>query len=198
MKIKLLSLIIVCLAVVSCQSTMMKTTANQTLSVPSQETSRLIFLRTSFVGSAIQSSVFDITGGQIKFIGIVSAKTRVVYDGPAGKRMFMVIAENADFMAADMQGGKTYYTIVIPRFGVMKARFSLLPVRKTSGKHNLNSPTIKSGMKHPIVENKPESLQWYEKNKAGISAKYKRYWKKWVAKPGADKAQRTLFASDGI
>jgi len=199
MKIKLIGLFVLSLSLVACQSTMTRQADNQTLLNPNGSHSRMIFMRTTMFGGAIQSSVYDVTDGEIKFIGIVSAKTRLIYDVPPGNYMFMVVAENADFMAAEMVGGKTYRSIITPRYGIWKARFSLHPVRKDgSSKHSLHAKHIQSGNKHPIVVNKPEAQQWFKRNKQNIHSKYSRYWPKWVAKPEPHKAKRTVFASDGI
>ena len=198
MKLKLLTIFLVSLVIVSCQSTLTKPAANQTLSVIADNTARMVFIRPSMYGGAIQSSVFDITGGRVEFIGIVSAKTRVIYNSKPGKRMFMVLGESADFMAANMTAGKTYYSLVASRPGVWKARFSLLPVRKdVSNKHNFAAAHVKKGLKQPIIENTEKSQAWFQANKVSITQKYSQYWPKWLAKSQSDKAKRTVFASDG-
>ena len=61
---------------------------------------QVIFMRPSFFGGAIQSSVFDATDNKDELIGIVSAGTKVRYVTQSGEHLFMVIGENADFMRA--------------------------------------------------------------------------------------------------
>src|SRR5690348_12397408 len=108
---------------------------------PEEGKALVVFMRPSMLGFAIQSSVYDTHGAGNEFIGIVSAKTKVAYQAAPGNHLFMVIGENADFMNADLQAGKTYYVLVSPRMGAWKARFSLLPIHDdASAKYNTQSP----------------------------------------------------------
>ena len=45
------------------------------------------------------------------FIGILSGKTKVAHLTEPGEKLFMVIGENADFMKATLEAGKTYYAL---------------------------------------------------------------------------------------
>jgi hypothetical protein len=75
---------------------------NQTLSPPSSQTSRVVFLRPSMFGYAISAVVFDVTNeADPKLLGISSASSKMVYDVPPGPRRFMVYSEAADFMDAN-------------------------------------------------------------------------------------------------
>jgi hypothetical protein len=97
---------------------------------PGPGSALIVFMRPSNYGAAAQSSVFDITSGEPVLVGIVSADTKVAYETGPGNHRFMVVAESADFMEAEVDAGKTYYTIVDPRLGVFLARFSLRPVQR--------------------------------------------------------------------
>jgi len=88
----------------------------------------VVFLRPSSLGFAIASSVYELKAGGDAFVGIVPAKRKLVYVTDPGSTRFMVVSEAADFMAAELEGGKTYYALVTPRMGAWKARFSLRPV----------------------------------------------------------------------
>src|SRR3954466_9873239 len=81
----------------------------------------IVFMRSSFMGSAISASVFDVSQGSSKFIGIVQNGTKVAYSVPPGEHVFMVASESADFMKATLLPGKTYYALVTPRVGAWKA-----------------------------------------------------------------------------
>ena len=115
-----------------CQSSMM-VKAGDSEPMPAPGKALVVFLRPSSFGGAIQSSVYDTHEGEDTFIGIVSAETKVAYEAEPGDHLFMVVAENADFMIAHLDAGKTYYALVSPRMGLWKARFSLLPIHNRVG-----------------------------------------------------------------
>ena len=159
-----------------------------------QGESMVVFMRSSFVGSAISASVFDVSGPESKFIGIVNNGTKVGYPVAPGKYTFMVVSESADFMQATVLGGKTYYAMVTPRIGMWKARFSFRPVRQNelSGSEfgGWNSGT-------QFVVNSPETLNWASSNAADVASKRNQYWSEWSAKPEPERAAQTLNAEDG-
>ncbi len=121
----------------------------------------VIFMRPSGFGFAIQSSVFDITDGEPEFLGIVSAKTKIAHNADPGKHRYMVIGENAGFLEADLLADRTYYSLVTPRMGVWKARFSLKPVHK----FDLTSAEFAQWYDDTRwVENTPTSLTWAQEH----------------------------------
>ena len=150
----------------------------------------MVFMRPSAFGGAIQSSVFDVTGEKLEFVGIVSAKTKVAYQLPPGDHHFMVIGENADFMGAAVEPGKIYYALVTPRMGIWKARFSLKPLTK----EQLGTEQFTAWYDDcRWVENSEQSRQWEKENRLSIMEKRSDYWPKWESKP--DKP--ILRATDG-
>jgi hypothetical protein len=159
-----------------------------------QGESMMVFMRSSFVGSAISASVFDVSGPETKFIGIVNNGTKIAYPVKPGKHVFMVVSEAADFLEADVAAGKTYYAMVTPRMGMWKARFSFRPVRQNelSGSEfaGWNSGT------HFVV-NSPDTLNWATSNAADVMSKRTQYWPEWSSKPAADRATQTLNQEDG-
>lgn len=160
---------------------------------------KIVFLRHSFVGSAISASVFDVTAEQEKFIGIHENATRIEYLVPPGDHLFMVVGESADFMAASVEAGKTYHAITTPRMGVWKARFSLMPVRTSgSGEFTTTSSDFKTWIADPLVEVGPEAEKWYQENRQSIVDKRKEYIVKWNEKSAEDKAERSLTKADGM
>jgi hypothetical protein len=159
-----------------------------------QGESMVVFMRSTFVGSAISASVFDVSGPETKFIGIVNNGTKIAYPVKAGAHSFMVVSESADFMQATVLPGRTYYALVAPRMGMWKARFSFRPVRQNelSGSEfsGWNSAT------HFVV-NSPESQNWAAQNAADIASKRNQYWSEWNNKPASDRASQTLNPDDG-
>jgi hypothetical protein len=163
-------------------------------SAPAPGGSVIVFMRPSFVGGAIQSSVFDIRPDGDKFVGIVSSKTKVAYPTEPGQHLFMVIGENADFMRANLAPGKMYYALVTPRMGWWKARFSLRPVHRDEiGSEDFNGWDEAT----QFVENTEASRQWAQENWASIQDKKADYMRKWDQKSEADKSELTLQAHDG-
>jgi hypothetical protein len=161
---------------------------------------QIVFLRPSSYGGAIQSSVYHIKDGKEEFIGIVSTGTKVAYNVPPGEHLFMVIAENADFMIANMLPNKTYYALVSPRMGVWKARFSLLPIHNDpAAKYNLNGDDFIKWMgSTKFVELVESGRQWYRENAADVAEKRAGYMVKWNRMLPVDKANLILHEKDGV
>jgi len=160
----------------------------------------VVFMRPSRYGGAIQSSVYDTSSASDTFIGIVSSGTKVAYQADPGHHLFMVQGENADFMNADLDAGKTYYVLVSPRMGMWKARFSLLPIHNdTAAKYSLKSPNFQKWQADTqFVDKSATADAWYQAHAADISAKRVEYMTKWSAATEQQKAELTLRADDGI
>lgn len=197
--VRLLLAGVVVFGLAGCQSTLMtKSGSSQETVAPNEAT--VIFLRPSSVGGAVQSSVYDVTGGATRFGGIVSAKTQVAMHVEPGPHLLMVQAENADFMNATLDAGKTYYVLIKPRMGMWKARFSLIPIHNDpSAKYNLQSTDFakwKSASTPVYVS--PAAQAWYSQHQSDIEAKRVDYMKKWDRMAPADKTVLTLHTQDGI
>jgi hypothetical protein len=174
---------------------MMQATAPQEAPAAKADEAMVVFMRSSFVGSAIAASVFDVTdSGEPRFIGIVSNGTKVGYPVKPGEHTFMVVSEAADFLQAQVAPGRTYYVMVTPRMGMWKARFSLRPVRGSelggSEFAGWNSGT-------QYVSNTAQSMNWAASNAADISQKRTSYWREWSSKPADQRASQTLNPEDG-
>ncbi|WP_216844781.1 hypothetical protein [Rhodanobacter sp. L36] len=182
-----------------CQSSLM---VKSTGAAPTPEPGKamVVFMRPSMFGGAIQSSVYDTHAKSDNFIGIVSTKTKIAYQAEPGDHLFMVVAENADFMIAHLDAGKTYYALVSPRMGVWKARFSLLPIHhRSDAKYNSLSPEFRDWMgSTDWITITPAAQQWYQTNAADITARKLDYMHKWDNAEARQKAELTLPADDGI
>ncbi|TQV87849.1 hypothetical protein [Aliikangiella coralliicola] len=184
---------------VGCASNPMQIKTNQTIQKANQNESQVIFMRSSFVGSAINGSLYDIIDGQPKFIGIIANGTKIAYNAKPGKHLFMVVSEAADFLEADLTEGKTYYSLITPRMGFWKARFSMWPIKNDeNAEYSLNSSDFKEWLLDTkLVENSAKSNQWFEKNKNSVHSKYLEYLPVWKEKTPQDRAKRTLHPQDG-
>lgn len=198
MKCLKLAVVVAFLFLQGCASSLMKPAESGALVAPQGENSRIVFLRPSSFGGAIQASLFDVTGGETRFLGVSSTKTKVVHDLPPGRHRFMVVSEAADFMEADLAPGKTYYAVVTPRMGAWKARFSLWPVKASSdNEFNWRNADVAKWIRDAQhVSNTPQGEAWFEANKASIREKQAEYLAVWNQKTAADLAQRTLAQED--
>lgn len=160
----------------------------------------LVVMRPSFYGGAIAASVYDTTGGKTTLVGVLGPKDKIAYSVEPGQRRFMVVAENADFMEATLEPGKTYYAVVRARPGVWKARFSLLPVHATStDEYNLQNPEFqKWNAASEWVERTERADAWFAGNRASIEEKQRGYLVKWDRMAPNDKAELVLHAEDGV
>lgn len=200
MKTKLLLWATAALLLTGCASSKMIDRADQATAVPTVDKAQIIFMRPSAFGGAIQATIFDVSSSDTEFIGIVSTGTQISYMVDPGKHVFMVVSEAADFLEADLVGGKTYYAIVTARMGAWKARFSMSPVRNAAaGGYQYESEKFQGWLKKMrFVENTSESIAWFAANKADIKDKQIRYWEVWQQKTEADLAERTLNPEDGV
>ncbi len=199
MKIRALLLIAIAFVVSGCATSKMIDAPEQQVVTPSADKAQVIFFRSSFVGSAIQASLFDATDGGAEFIGILSNEKKLAYEVDPGEYTFMVVSEAADFMHAELLGGKTYYAIVTPRVGAWRARFSLHPVRNGGpGEFQIDSQDFRDWMSETVfTQNTPESYAWAEESAASVAEKQRRYWEVWQQKSPSDLAERTLNPDDG-
>lgn len=160
----------------------------------------VVFMRSSMVGAAIKTSIYEVTNQETIFIGIMKNKTKINYKTSPGKHTFMVVSEAADFMEADVVADKTYYSMITPRPGAWKARFSMIPV-KNDGTTDFNTSSEKFEkwkMKTEVVSNDDKSEAWYQDHKDSVEEKRAKYWDKWIQKSAVDLAERTLKANDGV
>ncbi|WP_196139450.1 hypothetical protein [Aliikangiella sp. G2MR2-5] len=192
--------VLLLIVLTGCASNPMLVRKGQKIEIAELGKAQVVFMRSSFVGGAINASLYDVTNGDIKFIGIIANDTKIAYSVSPGKHRFMVVSEAADFMEAELAAGKTYYSIVTPRMGFWKARFSMWPIRNDNeSQYNLNSKDFKGWLTGTdLVENSEKSLQWYEKNKVSVANKFAEYLTVWKQKSANDLAERTLNPADGI
>ena len=161
---------------------------NKMINAPTSGKSKIVFMRPSSFGFAIQSSVFKVDNNQQSIVGIVAAKKKVSYELKPGKHLFMVVGESADFMSADLEADKTYYALVTPRMGLWKARFSLAPVSASQ----LNSEKFNSWLNDcQLVEVTSDTQQWANENSESVQSKYNDYYQDWINKEASQRPMLT-------
>ena len=159
-----------------------------------QGESTIVFMRPSALGGVVAASVFDVTGPETKFVGLVNYGTKYAHSVKPGQYTFMVIGESADFMQATVLPDRTYYALVTPRVGVWKARFSFKPIRQ----HELGGAEFVGwSSATAYVTNSPATVNWAVENAGDINSKRTQYWPEWNAKPPHQRASQTLNAEDG-
>ena len=166
---------------------------DQVVAGPEEGKAKVVFMRPSGFGFAIQSSVFLIKEDTPFLVGIVAAKKKVAYQVDPGKHLFMVVGESGDFMSAELAPNKTYYALVTPRMGMWKARFSLKPLHAD----DLDSEKFEEWRKAcEWVEISPASDEWAAENRESIQSKYDEYFSDWMGKEPSDRP--VLLPQDGL
>lgn len=154
---------------------------------PQPDKALVVFMRPSIFGGAIQSTIYD----DQKYIGTVSANTKVAYQATPGEHLFMVIGESADFMRATLKAGYTYYARVAARMGLWKARFSFIPYNGEE-----SEDTLQEWLKDTkLVKVNSAGLNWAVANRSSITSKHDEYLQDWNSKAEEDK--QTLHTSSG-
>ncbi len=188
------------LFLVGCGSTGMKMATNQSINKPQEGKAQVVFMRSSFVGGAIDAAVHEVTNDEPEFIGIMANNRKIAVNVEPGFHRFMVTSEAADFVEANLDAGRTYYVVVTPRMGMWSARFSLWPVKNGKpGKFTTEDKDFRNTLaKTKLVENTDASYAWFNKNLHKIKSKFAEYIEVWKAKSPEDLAERTLVGSDGL
>lgn len=194
-----LLLLVLCSPAAFAKSKLM-TPASEQEPKPAEGKALVVFMRPSFYGGAISSSIYDAPDGGTTFLGVLKYKDKVAVQMDPGVHRLMVIAENADFLDAMFEAGKTYYVLVKARPGVWKARFSLIPVHnKADAEYSLQMPDFAEWTKGTsFVEKTGEADAWYEENKVSVEEKKTDYLVKWNKMLPEERAELVLNAEDGV
>jgi hypothetical protein len=154
------------------------------VSGPQEGKSLVVFLRPSSMAFAIQSVVFEMVDNKPSLVGIVASGKKVAYQVNPGKHLFMVTSESGDFLSADLEKDKTYYTLVTPRMGAWRARFSLKPI--TAGE--LNSTEFNDWLEScEWVETTEDSFIWATSHLSDIQSIFDKNYVRWMEKDPANR-----------
>jgi hypothetical protein len=145
----------------------------------------LVILRSSTIAVVAQANVFDISSGEPRFIGVISAGKKIAYTAPANKVLrFAVGIYNTSFLDAKFDAGKAYYARVRPRFF---GGFTFVPMAG-------DDPTLDSELECcNWVANTPASEQWARDNMAILKKTLVTAIPSWKQR----KKKRTLEPSQG-
>ena len=158
-------------------------------STPKPTEAMVTFIRPTSMYASFSSSVFDITDGTPKLIGILARWKKIGYPVKPGKYRFMVAARGraAGFISADLARGKSYYVRVTPSFWA--GEFSLEPYRRAE----LDTSSFSDDFKNATwVAKTPDAEKWAVNNATSIREKLSRL-PEWLQK--ADR--QSLRPEDG-
>ena len=96
------------------KSNLMSPATNEQSPKLAENTSRIIFYRSSSMGAAIQAPIVEHKNGDINFCGIASYGTKFHYIVTPGKHNFVVGGESSSLLKADIAPNKNYYVKIIP------------------------------------------------------------------------------------
>jgi hypothetical protein len=181
-----------------CASSLMTEAPSQEIRAPAPDKVKVVFMRTSFVASAIGAEIFDVTNGQLNFIGALPKGNKIVYETTPGQKVFMAYGTAADFMLGNLQGGKIYYSIVRPNWGT--GGMIPTPVRADgTSEYNTKSPDFAGWVADTklIVPN-AEAKEWFAKEKPRYQEIYTKYWATFQQKSVSQMDERTLLPHDGL
>ncbi len=106
-----------------------------------------------------------------------------------GAHRYMVVSEAADFLDAELEGGKVYFAEIVPRTGVWRARFSLVPY--PPGHERLRKLEAWLAKSTPVVPGARER-DWAADNAASVAEKRDAYLEKWLRNPDRPRLDRGL------
>lgn len=170
----------------------MRESSTQQISPPAPERAKIVFMRTSMVAGAIGCDLFEVVNGELRFVGQLPTGNKVVYETTPGEKVFMAYGTAADFMLANVTGGKTYYSIVRPNWGT--GGFAPTPIRLGGS----TEPEFQNWLSNTKqIEPQENAKPWFLENKTRFQEIYKDYWSRFERKDTQEKAQRTMLPQDG-
>ncbi len=137
--------------------------------VVSPDKATIVFMRPGkFLGAAVAVPVFEVTGGETRFVGIVDAGGKLAYSVTPGNHTFMTTVFGGDagvrFEKADVQAGKVYYF----RAHIVNNLWGLDPVR---GSELAGKDFVQWDKKTTLIVNSPKTLAWGDANLADAKRK---------------------------
>jgi len=180
-----------------CAGSLMRDASTQEIAAATQGQSKVVFMRSSIVLAAVGCDMFEVVDGELQYIGQLPTGKKLVYETTPGKKVFMAWGTAADFMLADIEGGKTYYSIVRPNWGT--GGFAPTPIRGSSAvEPDLNSAEFQKWLSETQrIEPNEKAQEWFSKNKDRLQGIYADYWSRFEGKTRGEKLQRTLMPQDG-
>ena len=185
----------------ACSANIMVESPSPNVEPPAADKAVIVFMRSSFVASAIDAVLFEVVNGEIELVGGVPNGTKVAHVTEPGEKVYMGagvgMGSGADFMLARVEKGKTYYSILRPNWG--SGAFIPTPI-KTDGTTEFNTDIPEFGKwvnGTRLLSKKPDSDKWFQQHKDKFQKMYERYWEKFNTKTADQIQERTMMPSDG-
>ncbi|WP_261843224.1 hypothetical protein [Aliamphritea ceti] len=195
--IKLTTIAVAVLWLSACSSKVMMKSESPDVVAPPAEKATVVFMRKSIVASAVGVEIFEVVDDELSFVGALPTGDKIAHQTSPGTKVYMAYGAAADFMIANVIGGKTYYSIVRPNWGT--GGFAPTPIRQTTSEYNMQTDDFKSwDSGTALIEKNPTADEWFQQNKAKYQAIYEKYWQRFQSKTPDEKQQRTLMPEDGI
>jgi hypothetical protein len=182
-----------CVMLSGCGATLMRDAPSQEVARAGGGKAKVVFMRSSMVGGAVGCELFEVVNGELRLIGQLPTGNKVAYETTPGKKVFMAYGMSADFMLAELEAGRTYYSIVRPNWGT--SGFAPTPVRAGELKSSETEGMMK-GTKLIEVDAKAADA-WMGENKQRMQGIYAEYWDRFQRKSSQEKLERTLLPKDG-
>lgn len=173
------------------------------LATPSKGFARIIFMRPSNHGPSIDSAVFQVDGDKQEMLGAVAAGKKIAVQVTPGQHRFMVVNQNvrnADFMDANVEGGKTYYVLVSPR-GYPGIFFGLVPLKNSpaDSKFSRNGESFSRwNADTDLMKMTAQGDTWAQENAALIRSMRNSSYAEWVKNPESTTPPKVLAPVDGM
>lgn len=195
---KAFSLVLFCFLVQGCTSSLMTKSPAGDIRTPEENMAIVVFMRSSFVAGGVGVELFEINNGELEFVGSLPNGSKIAHKTQPGNKVYMAYGSAADFMIANVEGNKTYFSIVRPNWGT--GGFAPTPIRNdgSTDYNTANADFKKWKDGTDLLEKKAEAEAWFAKNKHKYQLIYNKYWARFQTKTDDEKASRTLQPSDGV
>lgn len=156
-------------------------------SSPPPDKALVVFLRPTFLGYSVSAALYE----DDTFLGIVMRNSYMEHLTTPGSHTYMVVSGAADFLGADLEGGKIYFVNVVPRLGLMRTRFSLEPITPSGSEWTELPDWLSKSYRATPNE---DGLMWARANDDSVKEKRADYLPEW--EENADRPQ--LRPLDGV
>lgn len=171
----------------------------QTLPAPRADQAQIVFLHPGGGLIALLSHVYELNGEERQYLGTLGAKTKLVYNAPPGRHLFMGNSVGyGHILEANVEAGRRYY--VLMRY-IHGRGYQLRPVRNEGGdpEFTVGNPKFRQWLaESQVVTPTAEARDWQTKYKSFHDDAYARGWKEWQEKRPDQRAELTLNPEDSI
>lgn len=185
-----------------CAANIMLDSPSPEAQAPAADKAVIVFMRSSFVASAVSAVLFEVNNGNLELVGEIPNGRKIAHATDPGEKVYMGVGlspgSSADFMIAKVEKGKTYYSIVRPNWA--SGAFIPTPVR-TDGTSDFNTgiPEFEKWVQETkLIMKGPKAGEWLEANREKYNKVYQKRWQQFNTKTPEQIQERTLMPADGM